>query len=159
MCGRLVNLDTVARVLAEYYHIKTDTQLVALNEALSKVPAVSVGGSHGKDHIADPGKMVGDLISRQAAIDALLGITAMRNTIPLDSAIFNIKKLPSAQRWIPCKERLPKDYESVNVTVRIPEGRYVKESAFLNGVWIGVSAPAEVVAWCPLPEPWKGEQE
>lgn len=38
-----------------------------------------------------------DLISRQAAIDALLGITAMRNTIPLDSAIFNIKKLPSAQ--------------------------------------------------------------
>ena len=48
-----------------------------------------------------------DCISRQAAIDALLGITAMRNTIPLDSAIFNIKKLPSAQperktgRWIP----------------------------------------------------------
>ena len=38
-----------------------------------------------------------DSISRQAAIDALLGITAMRNTIPLDSAIFNIKKLPSAQ--------------------------------------------------------------
>lgn len=38
-----------------------------------------------------------DCISRQAAIEALLGITAMRNTIPLDSAIFNIKKLPSAQ--------------------------------------------------------------
>lgn len=38
-----------------------------------------------------------DLISRQQAIDALLGITAMRNTIPLDSAIFNIKKLPSIQ--------------------------------------------------------------
>lgn len=38
-----------------------------------------------------------DLIDRQAAINALLGITAMRNTIPLDSAIFNIKKLPSAQ--------------------------------------------------------------
>ena len=64
MCGRLVNLDTVARVLAEYYHLKTDTQLAALDEALSKVPAVSVGGGHGKDHVADPGKMVGDLISR-----------------------------------------------------------------------------------------------
>lgn len=70
MCGRLVNLDTVARVLAEYYHLKTETQLAALDEALSKVPAVSVGGGHGKDHVADPGKMVGDLISRQAAIDA-----------------------------------------------------------------------------------------
>lgn len=38
-----------------------------------------------------------DCISRTQAIDALLGITAMRNTIPLGSAIFNIKKLPSAQ--------------------------------------------------------------
>ena len=46
-----------------------------------------------------------DSISRQAAIDALLGITAMRNTIPLDSAIFNIKKLPSAQpEIIRCKD-------------------------------------------------------
>ena len=26
--------------------------------------------SYKKDHVADPGKMVGDLISRQAAIDA-----------------------------------------------------------------------------------------
>ena len=30
------------------------------------------------------------------AIDALYGITAYKNFIPLDSAIFNIKKLPSA---------------------------------------------------------------
>ncbi len=46
-----------------------------------------------------------DLIERQSAIDALLGITAIRNTIPLDSAIFNIKKLPSAQsEIIRCKD-------------------------------------------------------
>ena len=46
-----------------------------------------------------------DTISRQQAIDALLGITAMRNTIPLDSAIFNIKKLPSVQPdIIRCKD-------------------------------------------------------
>lgn len=38
-----------------------------------------------------------EYIEKQQAIDALLGITAMRNTIPLGSAIFNIKKLPSAQ--------------------------------------------------------------
>ena len=37
-----------------------------------------------------------DTISRQDAIDALLGITAMKNTIPLDSAIFNIKRIPAA---------------------------------------------------------------
>ena len=69
MCGRIVNLDTVARVLADYYHLKTDIQLAALDEALSRVPAVSVGGGHGKDHVADTGNMVGDLISRQAATD------------------------------------------------------------------------------------------
>lgn len=76
MCGRLVNLDTVARVLAEYYHLKTDTQLAALDEALSRVPAETVGkelfGNSEqleKDHVADPGKMVGDSISRAAAID------------------------------------------------------------------------------------------
>ena len=47
-----------------------------------------------------------DTISRQAAIDAILGITPMRNTIPLDSAIFNIKKLPSAdvQPVVRCKD-------------------------------------------------------
>lgn len=71
MCGRLVNLDTVARVLAEYYHLKTETQLAALDEALSKVPTETVGDSHKKDHVADPGNMVGDSISRAAAIKAI----------------------------------------------------------------------------------------
>ena len=53
----------------------------------------------------DGDRTSGDCISRQQAIDALLGITAMRNTIPLDSAIFNIKKLPSAQPdIIRCKD-------------------------------------------------------
>lgn len=38
-----------------------------------------------------------DLIDRQAAIDALYGITTYKNSIPIVSAVFNIKKLPSAQ--------------------------------------------------------------
>ncbi len=44
-----------------------------------------------------------DLINRQKAIDVLCGITAYKNFIPLDSAIFNIKKLPSAEckgKWV-----------------------------------------------------------
>ena len=40
MCGRLVNLDTVARVLADYYHHSTDTQHTALREALGRVETV-----------------------------------------------------------------------------------------------------------------------
>ena len=74
MCGRLVNLDTVARVLADYYHLKTETQLAVLDEALSRVPAVSVVGGYRKDHVVDPNKMVGDLISRAAVVDAIEGV-------------------------------------------------------------------------------------
>lgn len=39
-----------------------------------------------------------DCVERQAAIDALYGITAYKNSIPLFSAVFNIEKLPSAER-------------------------------------------------------------
>ena len=49
-----------------------------------------------------------DLISRQEAIDTILGITPMQNTIPLDSAIFNIQKLPPAQSEV--TEEAVKDY-------------------------------------------------
>ena len=107
MCGRLVNLDTVARVLADYYHLKTETQLAALDEALSKVPAVSVGGGHGKDHVGDSTKMVGDSISRQAAIDALAewhdeAITNRLNNLP--SAEPDIVACGDCIRWI-CPDR------------------------------------------------------
>ena len=113
MCGRIVNLDTVARVLADYYHLKTDTQLAALDEALSRVPAETVGGGHEKDHVADPNKMVEDLISRRAALDAL-GERPMPWTDDDDYVIggrnqydsdrLAIETVPSARQWIPCSE-------------------------------------------------------
>ena len=96
MCGRLVNLDTVARVLADYYHLKTETQLAALNEALSRVPTETVGDSHKKDHVADPGNMVVDLISRQAAIDVVEKWFEKIGLNP-DICIDGLISLPSAQ--------------------------------------------------------------
>ena len=146
MCGRLVNLDTVARVLADYYHLKTETQLAALDEALSKVPAVSVGGGHEKDHVADPGKMVEDLISRQEAIDEL----AEWNDVAITNRLNN---LPSAQQWIPVTERLPERNGYYLVTGR--QGA-VNKRLYQDGYWYGNWT---VFAWMPLPEPWKGEQD
>ena len=62
-----------------------------------------------------------DSISRQDAINVLLGITAMRNTIPLDSAIFNIKKLPSAEpEIIRCKECKHFEYDHFENVNGIP---------------------------------------
>lgn len=62
---------------------------------------------HEKDHVADPGKMVGDLISRQAAIDAFLTELTKRerknllhtwSTVEVKYFVVDmLEKLPSAQ--------------------------------------------------------------
>ena len=171
MCGRLVNIDTVARVLADYYHLKTGTQLAALDEALSKVPSVSVGGGHGKDHVADPNKMVGDLISRAAAVDALgkrpvvwtdkiYYILGARNQYDKDRLA--IETVPSSQQWIPCSRELPKEEER-SYWVCMEDGyqkqcrwkRYEGKDCYIYA-W---HSTMKVIAWMPLPEPWKGEKE
>lgn len=112
--------------------------------------------------------MTDDTISRAAAIDALAdyihNVDRVYSTGKLthddcmDAAYSVLDELPSAQQWIPCSERMPRAFETVNVTVQIPEGRYVKESALVNGIWEGINVYAKVVAWMPLPSPWEGEQ-
>jgi hypothetical protein len=169
MCGRLVNLDTVARVLAEYYHLKTDTQLAALDEALSKVPAVSVGGGHGKDHVADPGKMVGDLISRQAAIDKFepwLKVDGYSEgeLNMLKAVLYELRVMPPAQRWIPWDSgKFPKESGTYTVTAydgatkRVTYAKYQKR--LKRWELTGARAYWRVLAWMEKPEPWKGGKE
>jgi len=41
--GRLVDIDEVYKVLSEQYHHRTETQHMALQEALSKVPTIIEG--------------------------------------------------------------------------------------------------------------------
>ena len=60
-----------------------------------------------------------DLIKRADAIKAVLNLTMYKGSVPVDSVIYNIKQIPSAENkgeWIPCSERLPKDLEVVNIT-------------------------------------------
>lgn len=59
---------------------------------------------HEKDHVADPNKMVGDLISRAAAIDAMRNEKTVETSVAgyasnagVDWCIDAIKALPSAQ--------------------------------------------------------------
>ena len=168
MCGRFVNLDTVARVLADYYHLKTETQLAALDEALSKVPAVSVGGGHGKDHVADPGKMVGDLISRQAAIE-VIEAGRLTKLIDAETAVNGLKALPSAQQWIPCDKGEPDEDMECWVTVKTTDALYRgnftkrygerRDKGFITSggfMWWNTA-----LAWMPIyePEPYRPEGE
>ena len=182
MCGRLVNLDTVARVLADYYHLKTDTQLAALDEALSRVPAVSVVGGYRKDHVVDPNKMVGDLISRAAVVDTIEGVDwyhINKNGEMVHGANDNdhqawykaediykaVESVPSARRWIPCTpETMPKMTDTYLVQVGINEngeGMHTEvRTADWNVVWhewyvhTTRCFVGDIIKWMPIP--WEG---
>ena len=64
--------------------------------------------------------------------------------------------------WIPCSERLPED--DTEVLVYLFENNRSPYIAWLSdGRWyteyFEVERENEPVAWMPLPEPYKGEQE
>ena len=119
-----------------------------------------------------------DLISRQVAIDALwkalydyedktekqfLESEELNTDDWFRHRIFvqnmndidrqTILNLPSAQRWIPCSERLPDQNGKYLVVGRQKAINILK---FDGGRWYGKWG---VVAWMPLPEPYKGESE
>lgn len=90
----------------------------------------------------------------------------------VDSAYFqyliDFPIVPSAQQWIPCSERLPKKDGRYWVWCEIfivpdhvddPCSYYgSREASYLGGHWYGDSI-GEVIAWMPLPEPYKAEKE
>ena len=103
--------------------------------------------------------LVNDCISRQAAIKtAHLPVIddAGYEVVRVD----DILALPSAQRWIPCKERLPEKsgqyYVSGGDKVWICE--FLIIPSFIGG-WCNDVANPVVQAWMPLPKPWEGGAE
>lgn len=73
-----------------------DNELFGISEQLES----SCG--HEKEHVADPGNMVGDLISRQAVLDALYDWSEHSMTDAeawhIRQVIGDIKSMPSAQQ-------------------------------------------------------------
>ena len=102
-----------------------------------------------------------DLISRQAAIDAVIKRDA---NCGIDSAEV-LKDLPSAQQWIPCSERLPEENGQYLITVKYEhvddyEDIYSEHGEWVDGKWdmflFGHCGKVEnIIAWMPLPSPYE----
>ena len=120
-----------------------------------------------------------DLISRQVAIDALQK-EINKGIPPFDDVMGSIRcgvrlarniieDLPSAQpHWIPCGDRLPKkdglylcwyEYYHWSKEKVLPEYGigYYDVKLKLWGGEVANGKDAKVLAWMPLPDPYKGE--
>lgn len=78
----------------------------------------------------------------------------------IDKAIQLVSVQPKVGEWIPVEERLPNVYKTVLITTYNQEVR----TAFLDGEHYWFSGLFtytfdDVLAWKPLPEPYKGETE
>ena len=115
--------------------------------------------------------MKDDLISRQAAIDALgnvdcsdgVGFRALKYDA-INDAVTAIKALPSAQQWIPCNVVLPKESGDYLVTIKREEKQYAVDYLEYNAYgkeWNdGQLFGWTVTAWQPLPQPYReGEKD
>ncbi len=77
-----------------------------------------------------------------------------------------IAKMPSTDNWIPCSERLPEHDGDVIMTntkgqVKVgyhSEGRwwFIKDDGYMTGVNDDANI---IIAWMPLPEPYKGGED
>lgn len=110
-----------------------------------------------------------DLISRQAAIDAMCEL--MHHWFggdPKDEVREinrELGKLPSAQpepKWIPVTKKAHPDLP-IRVQVQMDNG-WIITAYYQEGEWLSVPDCGEslrdnwIEAWRELPEPWKGEQ-
>ena len=112
--------------------------------------------------------MSDDLIKREDALQALVDSDVRGHEYrQLEEAIKDIPSADRPQEWIPCSERLPSKNGDYLVTLEngvvkilgysttqrttYPKGFYHIKDGFS---WRQMQNP--VVAWMPLPKPWKG---
>lgn len=106
-----------------------------------------------------------DLISRKGAINVIEDTedcVCSYVAIALGDAINKIAKLPPSSRWVSCSEQLPKNDDWKIVTILDESGdtpsRYTDFGWYLEAAncWIvEAEQRTDVIAWMPLPKPYK----
>lgn len=124
-----------------------------------------------------------DLIKRQDVINKFVGLNmqvyegdrcvGIRTYLTKEEIIYAIDEIPSVEpewKWIPVTEALPEDTEFVLLTIRRLDKSY-NQTPFISVGYVSWNQSAwwcahdgdcdahnvEVLAWMPLPEPWKGK--
>ena len=143
-------------------------------EQINTLPSAEYSNAKTQNSNQETQKSNGDLIYRADAIEAVrkmpirdLDRASNMTLIGKGEAIVELYALPSAEavqgEWIPCSERLPKKGEVVLITNgkdNVRCGQYRSEYDVRGGVhywwWKGKTVES-VLAWMPLPDPYKGE--
>lgn len=101
-----------------------------------------------------------DLISRQQAIDLLKQMRKDGDMVPWEgkNVFARIRELPAEPHWIPVTERLPEYGEAVLTIAQddVYEVNHIVDD--VHGEWFWEDN-GKVLAWMPLPEPYKGVTE
>lgn len=134
----------------------------------------------------DEKKLIEDILQHENVLASANHVYKSGYRDRQDEIIDIINRQPKVGEWIPVSERLPKELVAVNVTWinRCPENYYmhIKDKPFTDtavlyqGEWYWwdstiidylsecgtcisgvVNKSIDILAWMPLPEPWKGE--
>lgn len=130
-----------------------------------------------------------DIIYRQVAIDKFEPWLKVKGYNEgelnmLKAVLYELKCLPSAEpepQWIPCSERLPEKHQMVLTTIKgVDLFRECADKNFFEALatakkrtlvsvgylgddgWYGADGFPQIiptVAWMPMPEAWKGEED
>lgn len=104
-----------------------------------------------------------DCVSRRATIEAIEKAKTAKAPdgelyVAKINAEMNVQLLPSVQpepKWIPCSERLPEEQRYCLTSCR--NGLVCEDFHWNNGYFDKADKyHHEVIAWMPLPEPYKG---
>lgn len=105
------------------------------------------------------GLFIPNITSEMFRNGCLEGIEALM----AEGEIYDIECDPSAQRWIPCSERLPEPGVYVLVDGADIPGGYrfpLIDKICDDGEWLNCDGSEwSAVAWMSIPEPWKGERD